>query len=151
MAEFVCTRCGKCCISFGRHISIERSLSPIQHYCRIGITGDIVPVTISPEHRELYSTRESDPGWCPFLRRTMPDTYTCTVYDSRPGICRDFRCRTMIILDRDGKEAGHVTGKSSLSTSDSCLEELWKELKGSSPDQIIRELSCHGYRAELLT
>jgi Fe-S-cluster containining protein len=151
MAEFVCTRCGKCCISLGRHIRIERSLSPIQHYCRMGISGDIVPVTITPEHRELYCTGERDPGWCPFLRKTMPGIFTCTIYDSRPGICREFRCRSMIILDRDGREAGHVTGRSSLSTSDACLEELWKGLKGSSPEQIIRELSRHGYRAELLT
>lgn len=150
MAEFVCTRCGKCCISLGRNIRIQRSLSQIRHYCHIGITDDIIPVTISPEHRELYATGESDPGWCPFLRKTMSGNFTCTIYDYRPGICRKFRCRTMIILDREGREVGHVAGRSSLSTSDICLEGLWKELQGSSPEQLIRELSRHGYRAELL-
>jgi Fe-S-cluster containining protein len=150
MAEFVCSRCGKCCISLGRHITIERSLSPVQHYCRIGITGDILPVTIGPAHRELYVSGQQDPGWCPFLRKTPSNTFSCTIYDTRPAICREFRCRTMIIRDQDGKEAGHAAGKS-LSTSDTRLVELWEELKGSSPEQMIRELSCHGYRAELLS
>jgi Fe-S-cluster containining protein len=148
MAEFICTRCGKCCISLGRNIRIERSLSPVQHYCRMGISGDIVMVTLPPEHRDLYASGESDPGWCPFLRRGHGDIFTCTVYGSRPGICREFRCRTMTILDREGREVGQVTGRSSLKTSDMALEALWKGLQGSSPEERIRELSRHGYNAE---
>jgi Fe-S-cluster containining protein len=154
MAEFVCTRCGKCCISLGKHIRIERSLSPIQHYCRIGITGDIIPVTIAPEHREIHATGERDSGWCPFLRRDSSGTFTCTIHGSRPAICRDFRCRTMVIYDREEREAGYVSGKSSLTTSDSRLDGLWKELLRSgrsSPGQIREGLARHGYRAELLS
>jgi Fe-S-cluster containining protein len=158
MAEFVCTRCGKCCISLGRHIRIERSISPIQHYCRIGITGEIIPVTVAPEHRELYASGEKDTGWCPFLRKTPDGTFTCTIHDARPRICREFRCRTMAIYTSDGREAGTVTGRASLSTDDSMLEELWNELartgKPDDPaffDRIRRELARHGYRAELLS
>ena len=151
MAEFICTRCGKCCISLGRHIRIERSLSPIRHYCRVAITGEILPVTIAPEHRELFASGERENGWCPFLRKTVAGIFTCTIHDSRPGICREFQCRTMVILDREGREAGYVSGKSTLSTSDIRLEELWKGLQGSSPEQVIRELSRHGYRAEILS
>jgi Fe-S-cluster containining protein len=154
MAEFVCTRCGKCCISLGRHIRIERSLSPIQHYCRIGITGEIIPVTIAPEHREIHTAGESESGWCPFLRRTPDKTFTCTVHGSRPAICREFRCRTLVIYDREGNEAGYVSGKSSLTTSDPLLLEIWNELLRSgqtSPDQFRQPLARHGYRAEPLS
>jgi Fe-S-cluster containining protein len=154
MAEFICTRCGKCCISLGRHIRIERSLSPIQHYCRIGITGEIIPVTITPEHREIYATGEKDPGWCPFLRRNSIGSFTCTIHDARPGICREFRCRTMVIYDQEGREAGYVSGKTTLTTSDTRLGELWAELLRSgrsSPDQVRQELARHGYRAEPLS
>jgi Fe-S-cluster containining protein len=151
MAEFVCTRCGKCCISLGKHIRIERSLSPIQHYCRIGITGEIVPVTIDPEHREIHATGECEAGWCPFLRRTPDTTFTCTIHGSRPAICREFRCRTMVIYDGEGKEAGYVSGKSRLTTSDPFLRGLWNDLLRSghsSPEQIMQHLARHGYRAE---
>jgi Fe-S-cluster containining protein len=153
MAEFVCNRCGKCCISLGRHISIERSLSPIQHYCRIGITGEIVPVTIAPEHREIHANGKRDPGWCPFLRRTSSDTFTCTIHGSRPAICRDFRCRTLVIYDREGNEAGYVSGKSSLNSSDPLLLDLWKDLHPgrASPDQVREHLARLGYRAEPLS
>jgi Fe-S-cluster containining protein len=154
MAEFVCTRCGKCCISLGRHIRIERSLSPIQHYCRIAITGEIVPVAIAPEHREIHAAGESEAGWCPFLRRTPDKTFICTIYGSRPAICREFQCRTMVIYDRQGKEAGYVSGKSCLTTSDPLLLRLWNDLLRSgqsSPEQVMQHLACHGYRAEPLS
>jgi Fe-S-cluster containining protein len=158
MAEFVCTRCGKCCVSLGRHIKIERSISPIQHYCRIGITGEIIPVIVAPEHREIHAHGERAPGWCPFLRRAPDSTFTCTIHGVRPRICREFRCKTMVIYTTEGREAGSVTGRASLSTEDSRLETLWNELAQSGKpdgpaffDRIKRELARHGYRAETLS
>jgi Fe-S-cluster containining protein len=117
----------------------------------MGISGDIVPVTIPPENRDLHAAGEGDPGWCPFLRRSHGEIFMCTIYSSRPGICREFRCRTMTILDSEGLEVGYVTGRSSLKTSDMALEALWTGLQGSSPDERIRELSRHGYHAEPLS
>jgi uncharacterized protein len=151
MAEFVCTRCGKCCISLGRLISIERRLSPTQYYCRMGIPGEVIPVIIPPEHRELHAVGKTDPGWCPFLRRDLSGIFACTIYGSRPGICREFRCRTTIIHDREGMEVGYVSGRLSLKTSDTALETLWTGLQGSSPEERIRELARHGYHAEALS
>jgi Fe-S-cluster containining protein len=158
MAEFICTRCGKCCVSLGRHLTIERSISPIQHYCRNGITGEIIPVIVAPEHREIFTVGEKNAGWCPFLRKAEDGTFTCTIYVVRPRICREFKCRTMVIYTSDGRKAGEIAGRTSLSTEDSRLETLWKELAQSGRpddpaffDRIRRELARHGYHAEMLS
>jgi len=157
MATFVCTRCGKCCMSLGRHIRIERSLSPVQHYIRNAISNDLTLVTIQPERRGLFS-EEPNPGWCPFLRKDSGGLFVCTIYGNRPSVCRDFRCRTAVITGKGGTEVGYVTGTASLTTQDPVLEELWTNLKrrvsGSGPAwfrQLQEELSAHGYVIDLLT
>ncbi len=150
MAQFVCTRCGKCCMSLGRHIRIERSISSVQHYCRIAITGELLPVTVSPQHRDLFSSGERDSRWCPFLRRDR-NLYTCTIHETLPRLCREFRCRTMQIYDRDGHVAGYVKGRRSLSSEDRNLALLWSEIPADSDDDDMKEiLKRQGYRAELL-
>jgi Fe-S-cluster containining protein len=158
MAEFTCTRCGKCCISLGRHMTKERSISQVQHYCRIGISGEIIPVTIAPEYRAIYADGERDDSWCPFLRKNPDETFTCTIYNTRPRICREFRCRTMAIYNSDGQETGTVSGMKILSTDDPELKRLWSELTGTGNitgpgffERLRRELARHGYRIEPLS
>lgn len=158
MARFACTRCGKCCISLGRHIRIERSLSAVQHYVRNAISGDLVPVTVHPDHRELYSGGDGDAAWCPFLRKDPEGVAVCTIYETRPQICRDFRCRTMVIYDREGNEAGYVSGTASLSSTDPVLIALWKDLAetaGTDRESRIKALQSgllrHGYTLESLS
>ncbi|NYT08223.1 MAG: YkgJ family cysteine cluster protein [Methanomicrobiales archaeon] len=157
MASFICTRCGKCCISLGRHIRIERSLSPVQHYVRNAISNDVTLVTIHPDRRALFSGTP-DPGWCPFLRRDAGGVFVCTIHENRPAVCRDFRCRTMVITGKEGTEVGHVTGTASLTTEDPVLKALWTDLKrrmpGSGPAwfrEMQRELSNHGYALDILS
>jgi Fe-S-cluster containining protein len=158
MVEFTCTRCGKCCVSLGRHLTQERSMSPVHHYCRNGITGEIVPVTISPEYRTTYTDGERDDSWCPFLRKNPDETFTCTIYDTRPRICREFRCRTMAIYTSEGRETGTVSGRKTLSTDDPELKRLWIELTGTGNtadpaffERLRHELARHGYRVERLS
>jgi Fe-S-cluster containining protein len=158
MARFVCTRCGKCCISLGRHIRIERSQSAVQHYIRNAVSGDRVPVTVHPDHRLLYIGEEGDAAWCPFLRKDQAGPFVCTIYETRPQICRDFRCRTMVIYDREGNEAGHISGTTSLSTVDPVLGALWNDLlrtAGEDRDSRIETLRSgllrHGYTLEPLS
>ncbi|HNQ26247.1 MAG TPA: YkgJ family cysteine cluster protein [Methanoregulaceae archaeon] len=151
MALFTCTRCGKCCISFGRHIRIERSLSPVQYYCRVAVNGELLPVSIQPELRELFSSGDQDPAWCPFLRKDAAGLFTCTIYQTRPRICRDFKCRTMIIYDQSGREAGYVKGRRTLVSGDGCLETVWHEIPSGADDSSLKEiLRKHRYRAESL-
>lgn len=158
MARFTCTRCGKCCISLGRHIRIERSLSAVQHYVRNAVSGDLVPVTVHPDHRVLYSGGEGDAAWCPFLRKDPEGVFVCTVYETRPQICREFRCRTMVITDREGNEAGHISGTASLSSTDPVLVALWNDLleagrgdTGSRMETLRSGLLRHGYTLEPLS
>lgn len=161
MGPFICNRCGKCCISLGRHIRLERSLSSTSHSCRVKVTGELLPVQVHPEYRNLFHLRTPpsfDPSWCPFLRRSEEGSFVCTIYSSRPGICRTFRCCTMRILDREGKEAGKVKGRRDLQTDDPRLLEIWtREIlnPGDLPDPVFKKkagsvLADHGYRLDLM-
>jgi len=157
MGTFICTRCGKCCISLGRHIRIERSLSSVQHYVRNAISGEITLVTIHPDRRALFS-EEPEEGWCPFLRREPTGLFVCTIYENRPAICRNFRCLNMVITGRDGTEVGQVVGKATITTKDTVLKELWNNLKKQMPvsdagwlEHMQKGLMIHGYTLEPLT
>ncbi|KUG05735.1 hypothetical protein ASZ90_016833 [hydrocarbon metagenome] len=151
MATFVCTRCGKCCMSLGRHIRIERSISPVQHYVRDAISGEVTLVSIHPDNRALFSEGALE-GGCPFLRKGGDAPFTCTIYGMRPRICREFRCRTMVITGPDGEEAGYVKGRRTLVTSDPVLEALWQKIPPGAGDGVIREiLGRNSYHAEPLT
>ncbi|MDD1705614.1 MAG: YkgJ family cysteine cluster protein [Methanoregulaceae archaeon] len=151
MARFACTRCGKCCISLGRHIRIERSISSAYHYCRVAVTGELLPVAVHPRHREIFESGKKDPSWCPFLRKEEGDLFTCTIYETRPHLCREFMCRTMLIYNRENREAGYVKGRRTLVTSDPVLESAWKEIDSDTSEAALKErLRNHGYRAERL-
>ncbi|MDD1716251.1 MAG: YkgJ family cysteine cluster protein [Methanolinea sp.] len=161
MAAFTCTRCGKCCISLGRHIRLERSHSPASHSCRVQITGELLPVQVHPEFRRLFLSKDPssfEPSWCPFLRRFEDGTFVCTIYSSRPGICRTFRCCTMRIIHKGGSEAGRVKGRRDLQTEDPDLREIWNRdilPLGGLPDREFKEkaiqtLDQHGYRLEIM-
>lgn len=157
MGTFICTRCGKCCISLGRYIRIERSLSPVQHYVRNAISGEIILVTIHPDHRALFSEKPEE-GWCPFLRRDPGGLFVCTIHENRPAICRNFRCLTMVITSQDGTEVGQVVGRATITTKDTILKELWNNLKKQMPvsdpgwlEHMQRGLRMHGYAVEPVT
>lgn len=138
-------------MSLGRHIRIERSISSAHHYCRVAVTGELLPVAVQPQHREIFSSGERDPSWCPFLRKDDAGLFTCTIHETRPRLCREFRCRTMLIYDRAGREAGYVKGRRSLVTNDPELESAWQKVPAGKDDAAIKEtLGKHGYRVEPL-
>jgi uncharacterized protein len=138
-------------MSLGKHIRIERSISPAQHYCRVAVTGELLPVAVQPQHRDLFSSGERDPSWCPFLRKEDEGLFTCTIHGTRPRLCREFKCRTMLIYDRHGREAGYVKGRRSLVTEDPVLASAWREIPGDMADGSLEEtLRKHGYRASRL-
>jgi hypothetical protein len=144
-------------MSLGRHIWIERSLSPVQHYVRNALSGSITLVTIHPDRRALFSVPPEE-GWCTFQRKDQHGFFVCIIYENRPPVCRDFRCRTLVITGRDGREVGHISGRASLTTEDPALEVLWRDLNEripvSSPgwlDQVRTGLRSQGYSLEPLT
>jgi len=113
VTEFTCSRCGKCCMSLGRHIRVVRSTPPRSFVIRVQVTGETLPVQVVPSLSPLFSRKDPpawEPGWCPFLRKEGENLYTCTIHPFRPRICREFRCMTMCILDSSGRRWGGSRG-----------------------------------------
>jgi Fe-S-cluster containining protein len=146
-------------MNFGQHITVERQLSPRDYYCRCRISGELFPAHIRNEYRDAFADtgdRESHPSWCPFLRSTGGGSYACTIHDTAPRFCREFRCVTMVIFDREGNETGRVKGRRSLESRDPVLTAVWNErVAGVHPGDdhqflryAVRVLKEAGYRAE---
>jgi len=165
MAAFICDRCGRCCISLGQSITIERQLNDRDYYCRSQIDNSIFLVHVEPAFREEiaeeYGTgdtaRSAEKRPCPFLRRNPErDGMTCAIYATRPKVCRDFRCYKMIVVNRDGTPCGRVIGKNTLRTADPALQEIWDKQAACLPcndfglwsRQVSAILADNGYRAE---
>lgn len=163
MAVFACDRCGKCCVSLGTHITIERQLNDRDYYCRSAIDNAIVPVAVDPAYRNVIADEfeREDPDRrmkekmpCIFLRKNPEGNGTaCAIYASRPKVCRDFRCYRMIIRNREGAVCGRVIGKNSLRTDDEMLKKLWDDRVAAIPlgepvawaKTIAGILAEHGY------
>jgi len=172
MVSFVCDGCGKCCISLGAYIRIERQLAARDYYCRNGITGEVFPVHVQPEFADVIDEeftsgqREAagSPKGCIFMRKNPEGPGTvCAIYPTRPQICREFRCYHMVIFDSRGEIAGRMVGRADIQTSDSVLARIWKdEVKPlpcpASPrsdpawlERVLAILAFHGYRSEPVT
>ena len=166
MASFICDRCGKCCLSLGRHITIERQMSDRDYYCRCAIDNTTFPASVDPEFRDDvagdYESGESgherpDSKPCIFSR-TGPDGKgtSCAIYATRPKVCREFRCHRMLIRNREGAICGKVIGKNTLRTEDPMLGGLWNArvtaLPSGDPAAWTRNVSAilgeYGYCAE---
>ena len=170
MAEFVCDWCGKCCRSFGEFIRIERQLTERDYYCRYGITNDLVLVHVQPEYAEMISGTfldqkkgsDTPEKKCAFLQKNPDgDGFVCTVYPTRPPVCREFRCYRMLIHNREGQLVGKVIGQNELRTADEALAALWKNEvshlpptdKSHVPDpawitNVLALLEHYGYRGD---
>jgi hypothetical protein len=170
MAEFVCDWCGKCCRSFGEFIRIERQLTERDYYCRYGITNDLFFVHVQPEYAEDISGSfldqkqgsRSPEKKCPFLRKNPAGNgFVCTIYPTRPPVCREFRCYRMLIHNREGQQVGKVIGQNEIRTTDETLATIWKEHishlphthKPPEPDpawvtNVLAILDHHGYRGD---
>jgi uncharacterized protein len=126
--KFTCTRCGACCVSLGNTIRIERKAGPRDYYCRDRISGNLSLVHIEAPYVPFFretSHDERDPGkGCTFLVRT-PEGCSCSVYQTRPLLCREFQCCRMRIYRPEGRAVGTVKGRRSLSTDDPGLRDLW--------------------------
>jgi Fe-S-cluster containining protein len=166
MAAFECDRCGKCCVSLGPLITIERQLNDRDYYCRCKVDNAIFLASVDPAYRDgideeflAYGHAQPAPEKkaCRFLRRE-PDGNgaVCAIYASRPKICRDFRCYRMIIRNLQGDVCGRVIGKNTIRTEDVALEDLWngqlKVIPYGDPaawrENVTRILAGYGYRAE---
>jgi uncharacterized protein len=135
MAAFECDRCGKCCVSLGPLITIERQLNDRDYYCCCKIDNAIFLAHVNPAYGEEIAEEFADGGSvhpanannsCRFLRKDRQgDRTTCAIYQTRPKVCREFRCYRMLIRNREGAVCGKVIGKNTIRTDDAALEHLW--------------------------
>jgi uncharacterized protein len=143
MGAFICDRCGKCCVSLGSSITIERKLNDRDYYCRSRIDNTLFLAHVDPKYRreipdELATEgsrqtgRENRP--CVFLRKNLEgDGTRCAIFPTRPQVCREFRCYRMLVYNNSGHLSGKVIGAGEISTSDEVLSRLWKEKIASIP------------------
>jgi Fe-S-cluster containining protein len=168
MAEFVCDLCGKCCVSLGPLITIERQLNEQDYYCRCKIDNSLFLAHVEPAYNEEIADEFSagsdtlpGPGKepCRFLRKSHQGAgHHCAIYATRPKVCREFRCYRMVVYNSGGKACGRVIGKNTLRTEDSTLEDLWGERVYQVPhanpvlwnEKVSAILAERGYRAEVV-
>ena len=133
MTAFECTLCGKCCMHAGGElIEIEKRLTSRDFLCRQKIVGGTFRARVEERFLDAFrdsSGNDAHPSWCPFLRPLPGEQgkYVCTVHDSRSLVCRSYICCTMRIFAGDGREAGKVKGRRSLTTEDAALRRCWEE------------------------
>jgi uncharacterized protein len=166
MVNFSCDRCGRCCVSLGQSVTIERQLNDRDYYCRSKIDNAVFPVQVDKAFQEEIAeeylagdTARSGPEKkpCVFLRQDPAGGGTCcAIYATRPLVCRNFRCYHTLIINRDGNVCGRVIGKNTLRTGDARLQELWDEQVALVPTidtaartgRVREILAGNGYRAE---
>ncbi len=147
---FRCTDCGRCCVSLGRSITIERRLTGRHFDCREAVHGERFRAEVDEVHRGAVPARDG----CPFLIWRAPGTSTCTCHASRPRVCREFRCARLRVCDGAGDECGRLVGRGSLLTDDPSLKNLWEELgpvgtdDAADRERIDRALMAGGYHGE---
>jgi len=125
---FSCSLCGRCCMGFGRYITVLNQKNPQECRCRETITRREFTARVDGLHLALFkrpSVQWTHPAACPFLRQDG-ETYICTVHSSRPSFCREYRCVRMRV-ERDGVPVGELRGKISMKTEDAALSALWDE------------------------
>jgi Fe-S-cluster containining protein len=174
MAVFICDSCGKCCSSFGSFIIIERQLNDQDYFCRYSLTRDLFSVHVNRECADDVSDRYSDlqagdesvgKKPCPFLCKKRDGAgFTCAIYDSRPTVCREFRCYRMLVYDKGNRLIGRVIGANEIRTSDETLARIWKEQIASVPHahppggndpawvkKVTAILAAHAFRGDEVT
>jgi len=137
MVKFQCNGCGRCCVSFGDFITVERKVTAHDYFCRYGITNELFHVHLLPEYadefadkfEEMENNGKNTPrNGCVFMHRKSDDSgFFCLIYPDRPTVCKEFLCYRMLIKDRSGECRGKVVGINELRTHDAILEALWKE------------------------
>ena len=128
MTEFVCTFCGRCCMGMGRYVKITGIMGEGRYAARHDLSKESFFATLDRNFRGKSNplNRNTPPEWCPFLAKADDEgNYLCSIHDTAPSFCKNFKCCTCRIFKSDGNPVGMVKGRSTLVTDDSELEKLW--------------------------
>lgn len=96
MADFVCTQCGRCCLTLNYRDGC--SLSDYRRWQELGRSDILAWVgTVEQAGRIIACRIWIEPGTnryaqrCPWLKATnQPHRWTCTIHAVRPTICRSY-------------------------------------------------------------
>jgi len=132
---FRCQQCGECCSCMGDIIGIKEQIGPETYRIRFSVTGEERTVTLDPDKADLFKSQDITklhPMACPFLRYRERRAF-CSVHATRPGLCRQYGCFRVLILDHDGRHIGRVQdGSRIFSSLNPVLHELWnREVTGT--------------------
>jgi Fe-S-cluster containining protein len=124
---FRCYKCGKCCTTLGRSITIEQ-ITDTGVIGKSAITGEKIHLPQTPSLKEKLaenSVFETYPDACPFLRQETETIWFCLAHAVMPSHCKALECYVMLILHSDGSVVGKIRAKRTLSTEDATLKELY--------------------------
>lgn len=128
---FFCQQCGECCSQMGDVFHIKEQMEGLVFLIYNQYTGEEYLVTIDPDKTQLFTqsaVAADEPLSCPFLRRDpVTGLALCTVHATKPDICRECGCWTMLILDSNGRRAGRLLGAGHFAADDPALHDLWAD------------------------
>ncbi len=88
-----CSRCGKCCTA---PVVLITKPSDYRRWVRQGRDDILKYASVPPlkGYGDLWIDIKGseDSAYCPFIKKTGEDTYICTIHDTKPKVCREFRC-----------------------------------------------------------
>jgi uncharacterized protein len=129
--EKACRQCGECCSHLGLVHTIKEKLGDNEFLVNNEYTGEKTVVRIDPDKAYLsadLSIFETLPEACPFLRfEPASGKGFCIVHLTRPGICRDFFCWRLLILDDAGTWVGRIMYQRYFCSDDPILTGIWNK------------------------
>jgi Fe-S-cluster containining protein len=135
--SFICKRCGDCCtkqesIAFTerdiKNVSNKKNLSPQEFIERYGLG-----LVSNPGNLEFYRLPTRTIGGCPFY-----SDKACSIYDSRPQVCRGFP----FLTPENVQNAFEMNGVIVLGgVCNAAIDQVERVLKnsGKQPDVVTRK------------
>ncbi len=116
-------------MGMGRYIKIKNTMGGGRYAAHHELSDEFFYPVIDRRFRNEFDplNRDTPEEWCPFLMDINDEgNHLCSVYQSAPPFCRDLKCCTCRIFDREGEPAGIVRGRCTIVTEDKDLEKLWE-------------------------
>ncbi|WP_067051433.1 YkgJ family cysteine cluster protein [Methanofollis ethanolicus] len=127
---FACIQCGECCSQMGDVHVVREECGDGSFLMENRYTGEVHAVRVDPDKTHFFPDRSVFARWplaCPFLREDPADGKACCIiHQTRPDICREYRCWRLLILNARGTRAGRVMERRHLAADDPALAAFWE-------------------------
>ena len=99
----ICSMCGKCCSA--PTVMITKP-SDYKRWLKQGREDILQYASVPPPHGygDLWKdTQDGEtPTHCPFIQKISDDKYICTIQDTKPKVCREYRCEWAYGMGKKG-------------------------------------------------